>query len=76
MAECTNELKQFKNKKLGYSFSIEFHQFFWNTIYQFMCQKKESILNLKLSSEPVYTLGLYYSYNEKHAPKNILWKVA
>ena len=34
-----------------------------------MRQKKESILKSKLSDEPVYTLGVYSSYNEELGTK-------
>ena len=32
-------------------------------------QRKDSILNLKLSDEPVYALGVYFSYDEELATK-------
>ena len=31
-----------------------------------LSQRKDSILNLKLSDEPVYSLGVYFSYDEKN----------
>ena len=40
-------------------------------------QRKDSILNLKLSDESVYALGVYFSYDEELAiKKKLLWKVA
>ena len=34
-----------------------------------LLQRKDSILNLKLSDEPIYALGVYFSYDEKLANK-------
>ena len=31
--------------------------------------RKDQILNLKLSEEPIYALGIYFSYNEELATK-------
>ena len=32
-------------------------------------QRNDAVLNLKLSDEPIYALGVYFSYNEKLAIK-------
>ena len=37
-------------------------------------QRKDKILNLKLSEEPVYALGIYFSYNDELATKKIFTK--
>ena len=37
-------------------------------------QRKDSILNLKLSDEPVYALGVYFSYDEELATKKTCLK--
>ena len=35
-------------------------------------QRKDSILNLKLSNDPVYALGVYFSNDEELATKKLL----
>ena len=37
-------------------------------------QRKDSILNLKLSDEPVYALGVYFSYDEELATKKTFFE--
>ena len=39
-----------------------------------MRQRKDSILNLTLSDEPVYALGVYFTYNEELATKRNLFE--
>ena len=34
-----------------------------------LCHRKDSVLNLKCSDEPIYALGVYFSYNEELATK-------
>ena len=66
-------LQQFKNRS-GLRINQSKSEILWLGSLR---QRKDSFLNLKLIDEPVYLLGVYFSYDEELAGKNnILWKIA
>ena len=59
-------LQQFKNRS-GLRINQSKSEILWLGSLR---QRKDSFLNLKLIDEPVYLLGVYFSYDEELAGKN------